>query len=96
MVYSIAHACSNSYVLVTSVYAIPTGAYIIHDPSGLVTRQLVAVPADVYPDGHEVDGVLIACTGGPTTTLPSISRAIADTGQHNAHKISILFIARPR
>ena len=54
MVYSIAHACSNSYMPVVSVYDTPAGAYIMHEPSGLVTRQLVAVPADVCPDGHEL------------------------------------------
>ena len=47
VVYSIAQGCSNSYMPVVSVYDTPTGAYIMHEPSGLVTRQLVAVPADV-------------------------------------------------
>ena len=49
-----AQGCSNSYVPVASVYDTPTGAYIIHDPPGLDAIQLVAVPADVWPDGHEL------------------------------------------
>ena len=54
VVYSIAHASVYSYVPVASVYDTPTGAYIIHDPPGLDARQLVAVPADVWLDGHEL------------------------------------------
>ena len=57
--YSIAHACSNSYVPVASVYDTPTGAYIMHEPPGLDARQLVAVPADVWPDGHELLATVI-------------------------------------
>ena len=49
-----AQGCSNSYVPVASVYDTPTGAYIIHDPPGVDAIQLVAVPADVLPDGHEL------------------------------------------
>ena len=51
--------CSNSYVPVASVYDTPTGAYIIHDPPGLDAIQLVVVPADEYPDGHEVFAMVI-------------------------------------
>ena len=64
VVYSIAQGCSNSYVPVASVYDTPTGAYIIHDPPGLDAIQLVAVPADEYPDGHE----LLAMSMCPSTT----------------------------
>ena len=47
VVYSIAHACSNTYEPVLSLYVVFAGAYIIHDPPGLDARQLVAVPTDV-------------------------------------------------
>ena len=47
VVYSIAQASVYSYVPVASVYDTPAGAYIMHEPSGLVTGQLVAMPADV-------------------------------------------------
>ena len=49
-----AHACSNTYDPVLSLYVVFAGAYIIHDPPGLDARQLVAVPADVWLDGHEL------------------------------------------
>ena len=54
-----AQGCSNSYVPVASVYDTPTGAYIMHDPPGLDAIQLVAVPADVWPDGHELLAMVI-------------------------------------
>ena len=47
VVYSMAHACSNTYDPVSSLYVVFAGAYMIHDPPGLDARQLVAVPADV-------------------------------------------------
>ena len=50
--YSIAQACSNTYEPVLSLYVVFAGAYIIHEPPGLDARQLVAVPIDVWPDGH--------------------------------------------
>ena len=45
--YSMAHACSNTYDPVLSLYVVFAGAYIIHEPPGLAAIQLVAVPADV-------------------------------------------------
>ena len=47
VVYSMAHACSNTYEPVLSLYVVFAGAYIIHEPPGLDAIQLVAVPADV-------------------------------------------------
>ena len=43
------------YVSVYSVYA---GAYIMHAPDGDATKQLSAVPTDVYPDGHEPSDII--------------------------------------
>ena len=47
VVYSMAQACSNTYEPALSLYVVFAGAYIMHDPLGLDTIQLVAVPADV-------------------------------------------------
>ena len=57
--YSMAQGCSNSYVPVASVYDTPTGAYIIHEPPGVDAIQLVAVPAEVWPDGQELLAMVI-------------------------------------
>ena len=57
--YSNGHACSNSYVPDSSVYCVFAGAYIIHEPDGDDTKQLVAVPADVYPVGQELSAISI-------------------------------------
>ena len=43
----------NSYVPALSVYGVFAGAYIMHTPLGADTRQLVAVPSDTYPVGHD-------------------------------------------
>ena len=56
--YSNGHACSNSYVPDSSVYCVFAGAYIIHEPDGDDTKQLSAVPADVYPVGHELSDII--------------------------------------
>lgn len=34
------------------MYVVSVGAYIMHDPAGLDTRHVDAVPTDTYPDGH--------------------------------------------
>ena len=52
--YDIGHASVYSYVPLSSVYDIPAGAYIIHDPAGLDTKHDSAVPTDTVPDGHVV------------------------------------------
>ena len=45
--YSMAQAWSNTYEPVLSLYVVFAGAYIMHEPPGLLTKQLVAAPADV-------------------------------------------------
>ena len=45
--YSMAQAWSNTYEPVLSLYVVFAGAYIMHEPPGLPTKQLVAAPADV-------------------------------------------------
>ena len=45
--YSMAQADVYSYVPSESVYDTPAGAYIMHEPPGLLAKQLVAAPADV-------------------------------------------------
>lgn len=42
-----------------SLYAIPVGTYIMHDPDGDDTRHDAAVPADVYPAGHDTSANVI-------------------------------------
>ena len=49
----------NTYVPDASVYCVFAGAYIMHEPAGDVTKQLVVVPADVYPVGHELFAIVI-------------------------------------
>ena len=58
VLYPIGHDDVNSYVPVLSLYDVLAGAYIIQLPWGLL-KQLVAVPADVYPDGHEPSDIVI-------------------------------------
>ena len=58
-IYSNGQADVNSYVPDASVYCVFAGAYIMHEPSGDEIRQLSAVPADVYPDGHEPSAISI-------------------------------------
>ena len=41
--YSNGQAAVNLYVPLVSLYSVSAGAYIIHEPAGLDTRQLVAV-----------------------------------------------------
>ena len=45
--YSMAQAWSNTYEPVLSLYVVFAGAYIMHEPPGLLAKQLVAAPADV-------------------------------------------------
>ena len=52
-------AAVYSYVPDSSVYCVFAGAYIMHEPDGFDTKQLVAVPADVYPVGHEPSAIFI-------------------------------------
>lgn len=55
--YSNGQAAVNLYEPVVSVYSVLDGAYIRHEPAGVDIKQPVAVPADMYPVGHDVDGV---------------------------------------
>ena len=45
----------NSYMPLVKLYAVATGIYIVHIPSGNVSRQLVTFcSTTLYPEGHEV------------------------------------------
>ena len=55
----IGHALVKTYEPVRSLYLVFAGAYIMHEPDGVDTRQLSAVPADVYPVGHELFAIVI-------------------------------------
>ena len=93
-----AHACSNTYEPVLSLYVVFAGAYIIHEPPGLDAIQLVAVPADVWPDGHEV--FAISMCSSTTATYPDGhdvdgSAAIAHTGAIARTNTIIRFIVAP-
>ena len=57
--YSNGHAAVNSYVPLLSLYLVFAGAYIMQEPAGDDARQLFAVPADVYPVGHELSAIVI-------------------------------------
>ena len=57
--YSIAQACSNTYDPVLSLYVVFAGAYMMHEPPGLDAIQLVAVPIDVWPDGHAASAMVM-------------------------------------
>ena len=59
VVYSIAQACSNTYEPVLSLYVVFAGAYIMHEPPGLDMIQLVAVPIDVWSDGHAASAMVM-------------------------------------
>ena len=56
--YSNGQAAAYSYVPDSSVYCVFAGAYIMHEPDGDDTKQLSAVPADVYPVGHELSDII--------------------------------------
>ena len=51
VVYSMAHACSNSYMPVVSVYDTPAGAYIMHDPPAFqaATTRAISVMNKIAP-----------------------------------------------
>ena len=57
--YSSGQADVYSYVPDSSVYCVFAGAYIMHEPDGFDTKQLSAVPADVYPVGQELSAISI-------------------------------------
>lgn len=65
-IYSSGQAAVYSYVPVLSLYSVFVGAYIIHEPDGDNTRQLSAVPADVYPLGHELSAIVICSSATET------------------------------
>lgn len=57
--YCIGHGDVKMYVPVLSVYGVFAGAYIMHEPDGDDIKQLVAVPAGVCPDGHDVFAIVM-------------------------------------
>lgn len=57
--YSSGHADVNWYVPAASVKFVFAGAYIMHEPDGDATRQLVAVPANMYPVGQDESDIVI-------------------------------------
>lgn len=65
-IYSSGQAAVYSYVPVLSLYSVFVGAYIMHEPVGNNTRQLSAVPADVYPLGHELSAIVICSSATET------------------------------
>lgn len=56
--YCNAHGSIYSYVPLSSVNDIPTGAYIMQSPDGLDTRHDAASPIDTVPLGHDVAMVI--------------------------------------
>ena len=79
----------------SSVYVVFVGAYIMHEPAGDDTKQLFAVPADVYPAGHVLSAISIYSS--TTVTYPAGhevdgAAAKAPIGAIDIIKMNIRFI----
>lgn len=92
--YCNAHGSVYSYVPLSSVNDIPTGAYIMQSPDGLDTRHDSAVPTAIVPLGHSVAIVMYGASMAiyPDGQLTLGVTACATIGAH-ANKNIIRFIA---
>ena len=71
------------------------GAYITHDPDGVDTKQLSAVPTDIYPFGHDASDIVMS--GASIATYPTGhdvdgSAPIAMHGHNNKKMTTSVFM----
>lgn len=94
--YCIAHGSVNSYVPLSSVNDIPTGAYIMQSPDGFDTRHDAAVPTAIVPLGHSVAIVMYGASMAiyPDGQLILGAAACVANGTHT-NKNTIRFMMLP-